>query len=141
MLMRFDPFREFDELTARLRDDRGQRHMPLDAYRVGDLFHLEVDIPGVKPDSIEVTVEKNVLTLRAERHWETEGVETVVCERPTGTFSRQLFLGDNLDTERISATYVNGVLRLTIPVTETAKARHIEVKSSDRHEAIATSAA
>lgn len=141
MLMRFDPFREFDELTAQLRDGRHPRSMPLDAYRIGDVFHLDVDMPGVKPESIEVTVEKNVLSLKAERHWKTEGVETVVCERPTGTFSRELFLGESLDTEKIAASYEDGVLRLSIPVAETAKARHIEVKSTERKEAIAASAA
>ena len=141
MLMRFDPFRELDELTAQLRDGRRLRSMPLDAYRIGDLFHVDVDMPGVKPESIEVTVEKNVLTLKAERHWETEGVETVVCERPIGTFSRELFLGESLDAEKISASYENGVLRLSMPIAETAKVRHIEVKSSEKKEAIAASAA
>jgi HSP20 family protein len=141
MLMRFDPFRELDEITAQLRDGRRLRSMPLDAYRIGDVFHVDVDLPGVKPESIEVTVEKNVLSLRAERHWETEDVETVVCERPTGTFSRELFLGEGLDSEKISASYEDGVLRLSIPVAETAKARHIEVTSSEKREAIAPSGA
>jgi len=141
MLMRFDPFHELDELTARLDDGRRMRSMPLDAYRIEDVFHVDVDLPGVKPESIEVTVEKNVLTLKAERHWRTEGVQTVVCERPTGTFSRELFLGESLDTDKISASYENGVLRLSIPVAETAKARHIEVTSSEKREAIAASAA
>lgn len=140
MLMRFDPFRELDELTARLDDGRRMRSMPLDAYRIEDVFHVDVDLPGVNPESIEVTVEKNVLTLKAERHWKTEGVQTVVCERPTGTFSRELFLGESLDTDKISASYENGVLRLSIPIAETAKARHIEVTSSEKREAIAAAA-
>lgn len=140
MLMRFDPFREVDEISARLRDSRPLR-MPLDAYRVGDVFHVELDLPGVKPESIEVTVEKNVLTVKAERHWRTEGVETVVCERPTGTFSRELFLAETLDTEKISASYVNGVLRLAIPVAEEAKARRIQVSVAERPEAIAPATA
>lgn len=139
MLMRFDSFPELDELTSQLRDGRRLR-MPLDAYRVGDVFHVEVDLPGVRPDSIEITVEKNVLSLRAERHWKTDDVEIVVCERPTGTFSRELFLGESLDTEKISASYENGVLRLSIPIAEEAKPRHIEVKSSERKEVIAASA-
>lgn len=140
MLMRFDPFRELDELTARLDDGRRMGSMPLDAYRIEDVFHVDVDLPGVNPESIEVTVEKNVLTLKAERHWKTEGVQTVVCERPTGTFSRELFLGESLDTDKISASYENGVLRLSIPIAETAKARHIEVTSSEKREAIAAAA-
>ena len=141
MLMRFDPFRELDEITAQLRDGVRRRSMPLDAYRVGDVFHVEVDLPGMRPESIEVTVEKNVLGLKAERHWKTEGSEIVVCERPTGTFSRELFLGESLDTEKISASYENGVLRLAIPIAETARARRIEVASSERKETIATSSA
>lgn len=141
MLMRFDPFRELDELTAQLRDGRRLRSMPLDAYRIGDVFHVDFDLPGVKPDSIEVTVEKNVLSVKAERHWKAEGAETVVCERPTGTFSRELFLGESLDTERIAASYENGVLRLSIPVAEEAKSRRIEVSSSEKKEAITTASA
>ena len=140
MLMRFDPFRDVDELTARLRETRPLR-MPLDAYRAGDVFHIELDLPGVKPESIEVTVEKNVLTVKAERHWSTEGVETVVCERPTGTFTRELFLAETLDTEKISASYENGVLRLAIPVAEEAKARRIHVSSAEKKEAIAPAVA
>ena len=138
MLMRFDPFRELDELTAQLRDGRRLRSMPLDAYRIGDVFHVDLDLPGVKPESIEVTVEKNVLSVKAERQWKAEDAETVVCERPTGTFSRELFLGESLDTEKIAASYENGVLRLTIPVAEEAKARRIEVSSSEKKEAITT---
>lgn len=141
MLMRFDPFHDLEEITARLGDGARARSMPLDAYRTGDIFHVDVDMPGVKPESIELTVEKNVLSLKAERHWKGDGAETVVCERPTGTFSRQLFLGESLDTEKISASYEDGVLRLTIPVAEAAKARHIEVTSSEKKGAIAASAA
>ena len=140
MLMRFDPFRQLDEFTAQIRD--GSRlGMPLDAYRIGDVFHVDVDLPGVKPESIEVTVEKNVLTLKADRHWAAEGAETVVCERPTGTFSRALFLGESLDTEKIAASYEDGVLRLSIPVAEEAKPRHIAVTSSVKKDTITTASA
>jgi len=138
MLMRFDPLRGLDDLNEQFRESRRTRFMPMDAYRVGDAFHVDLDLPGVQPDSIEVTVEKNVLTVRAERRWETDGAETVVCERPTGTFTRELFLGDSLDAERISASYEHGVLRLSIPVAEEAKARRIDVRSSGRPEAIDT---
>lgn len=130
MLIRFDPFRQFDALNEQLQQGRSSRVIPMDAYRAGDLFKVHFDIPGVSPDSIEITVEKNVLSVKAERHWSDEGVETVVCERPQGSFSRDLFLGDNLDTERIQASYDNGVLTLSIPVADKAKARTIEVKGS-----------
>ncbi len=141
MLLRFDPFRGFDDLADQLRDARQTRSMPLDAYRIGDVFHVDLDLPGMRPDSIEVTVEKNVLSVKAERQWKTEGVETVVGERPTGTFARELFLGDNLDAERIAASYENGVLRITIPVAEEAKVRRIEVSTSKAREEIATATA
>ena len=138
MLMRFDPFHELDRLFEQVRDGRGIRTMPLDAYRKGEQFHVEIDLPGVRPDSIEVTVEKNVLTVRAERHWGDEGTETVVCERPQGTFARQLFLGDGLDTSNVAASYENGVLRLGIPVAEEAKPRRIEVRSLPKAQSITT---
>ncbi len=141
MLMRFDPFHELDRLFEQARDARGSRTMPLDAYRKGETFHVEVDLPGVRPDSIEVTVEKNVLTVKAERHWSDEGTETVVCERPQGTFTRQLFLGDGLDTANVQASYENGVLRLRVPVAEEAKPRRIEVSTSPKAEAITTASA
>lgn len=137
MLMRFDPFSELDGLTAQLQDGNRLRWMPLDAYRSGDTFHVDVDLPGVKPESIEVTVEKNVLSVKAERQWKTDDAETLVCERPTGTFSRELFLGESLDTEKIAASYENGVLHLSIPVAEEAKARRIEVRSLQDEHAIA----
>ena len=142
MLMRFDPFRGLDDFADQLRDARRTRSMPLDAYRIGDVFHVDLDLPGVQPGSIEVTVEKNVLSVKAERQWKTEGVEIVVCERPVGTFTRELFLGENLDTDRIAASYEDGVLRLTIPVAEQAKARRIEVSTSEKKkEAITTASA
>jgi len=136
MLMRFDPFREFEELTEQLRGTRRARSMPLDAYRVEDVLHVDIDLPGMNPESVEVTVEKNVLSVKAERHWETEGVDVVLSERPVGTFTRQLFLGENLSTDKISASYENGVLRLAIPVVEGAKARRIEVTASTQRQTI-----
>ena len=102
--------------------------MPIDAYRRGEEFVVELDLPGVEPDSIDLTVEKNVLTVHAERRRdETEGVELLVGERPHGTFSRQLFLGDTLDTDAIEADYVDGVLTLRLPVAEKAKPRRVEI--------------
>jgi len=138
MLMRFDPYHEFDRVFDQMREVTRARTMPLDAYRKGEEFYVDLDLPGVRPASIEVTVEKNVLTVKAERHWSDEGTETVVCERPQGTFTRQLFLGESLDTAKIQASYEGGVLHLRIPVAEAAKPRRIEVSSAPGAEAIPT---
>jgi HSP20 family protein len=130
MLMRFDPFRELDRLTEQLASTaaRAPRAFPMDAYRRGDQFIVEFDLPGVEPGSIELTVEKNVLGVRAERRFEPrEGDEVVVAERPHGTYTRQLFLGDTLDSENVQANYEHGVLTLTIPVAEAAKPRRVSV--------------
>jgi HSP20 family protein len=106
----------------------------MDAYRDGDRAIVCLDIPGVDPDSINLTVEKNVLSVTAERVWEpSEGQEVLVSERRQGRFTRQLFLGDSLDPDRVEASYDRGVLTLTIPVAEQAKPRKVEVlASSDR---------
>ena len=131
MLMRFDPFAELDRLS---RESLGSRRsvMPMDAYRHGDHFVVRFDLPGANPDSVDLTVEKNVLTVRAERGWAPEqGDEVLVAERPQGTFSRQLFLGETLDAERIEARYEQGVLTLTIPVAEKAKPRKVAITHSD----------
>ena len=129
MLMRFDPFREFDRISQTL--DRPQRPLlAMDAYRHGEEFIVAFDLPGARPDSIDLSVEKNVLTVQADRATTVgDGDEVVVAERPQGTFSRQLFLGDGLDPDRIRASYENGVLTLTIPVAERAKARQIQVET------------
>lgn len=135
MLMRFDPFADFDKFTRHVWGGQRPSYMPADAYRLGDRFYLHVDLPGVDPDSIDVTVEKNSLTLSAERRWDmAEDTNVLLNERPTGTYSRQFFLGDSLDTDQVEAGYDHGVLTVSIPVAETAKARKIEV--STVHEAI-----
>lgn len=130
MLMRFDPFRELDRVAQLLNQApaNAPNPMPMDAYREGDAFRVHFDLPGVDPATVELTVEKNVLTVRAERSWPaTELQEVLVQERPQGTFTRQLFLGESLDTERVEANYANGVLSLTIPVREQAKPRRVTV--------------
>jgi HSP20 family protein len=128
MLMRFDPFRDIDRLASQLV---GEPAAPMDVYREGDRFVVNVDLPGVDPGSIDVTVEKNVLTIRAERSWKpTENQEVVVNERRQGTFTRRLFLGEGLDTDRIEARYTNGVLTVTVPLAERAKARRIAVTAA-----------
>jgi HSP20 family protein len=132
MLMRTDPFRELDRLTQQLFGANGTTSrpavMPMDAYRQGEQFVVHFDLPGVDPSSIDLDVERNVLTVKAERApTYGEDVELQVAERPRGVFSRQLFLGDTLDTDRIEAHYDAGVLTLRLPVTEKAKPRKIEI--------------
>ncbi|MHA6763955.1 Hsp20/alpha crystallin family protein [Streptacidiphilus sp. PAMC 29251] len=129
MLMRTDPFRELDRLTQQVLGTPARpAAMPLDAFRHGDVFVVELDLPGVDPESIDLNVERNVLTVRAERRPSAgENVELLVSERPRGSFSRQLFLGDTLDTECIDAGYDAGVLTLRIPVADRAKPRKIAI--------------
>jgi len=131
MLMRFDPFAELDRITHEAFGPR-RTTMPMDAYRHGDHFLVHFDLPGADPDSIDLTVEKNVLTVRAERSWRpAEGDQVVVAERPQGTFSRQLFLGETLDPDHVEANYDQGVLTLTIPVAERAKPRKVSISTGD----------
>lgn len=138
MLMRTDPFRDLDRLTQQALGTRLRpTAMPMDAYRRGDEFVIHFDVPGVDASSVNLTVEKNVLTVSAERQWQPgDSQEVVAAERPHGTFSRQLFLGENLDTERVEARYENGVLTVLIPVAERAKPRKVEVASGDAGKAI-----
>ncbi len=139
MLMRFDPFRELDRLAEQTWSGTRQPAMPMDAYRRGDHFVVHFDLPGVEPSSIDLTVEKNVLTVAAERHWEPdEGNQVVVAERPQGRFSRQLFLGEGLDPDGIEAAYDGGVLTVRVPVAEQAKPRKVEVTSTGSSAAIET---
>jgi HSP20 family protein len=132
MLMRTDPFRELDRVTQQLFGQNGTWSrpavMPMDAYRHGERFVVHFDLPGVDPSSIDLNVEHNVLTVKAERvPAYGEDIELQVAERPRGVFSRQLFLGDTLDANRVEATYEAGVLTLRIPIAEKAKPRKIEV--------------
>jgi HSP20 family protein len=133
MLMRTDPFRDFDRLAQQvLGTPTRPAAMPIDAFRNGDEFVVQFDLPGIDTDSIDLTVERNVLTVHAERRREVaEGVELLIGERPQGTFSRQLFLGDTLDTDRIEADYRDGVLSLRLPITERAKPRRVPIQASD----------
>jgi HSP20 family protein len=128
MLMRFEPFREFDRITQELLSERRARQIPVDAYRRGNEFKVHLDLPGVDPGSIELTIEKDVLTVRATRTWmPAEDDQVQVTERAQGEFSRQLFLGESLDRDHITAAYDNGVLTITIPVAEEAKPRKVEI--------------
>ncbi|MDN3293550.1 Hsp20/alpha crystallin family protein [Streptomyces ficellus] len=138
MLMRTDPFRELDRLTERLLGTTAHpAAMPMDAFREGDSFVVHLDLPGVDADSIDLDVERNVLTVKAERRTvPEEGAEMVIAERPAGTFSRQLFLGETLDTDRIEASYEAGVLTLRIPVAEQAKPRKIAISGGGERKEI-----
>jgi len=134
MLLRFDPFRDLDRLfeAATGTTPTGvARQMPMNAVRRGDTLHVTFDLPGVAPDSIDLTVERNQLTLTAERrHERNDGDEWLVAERPAGRFTRQLMLGDNLDTDAIDAEYHDGVLQVTIPVAQAAKPRKVSIGGS-----------
>lgn len=133
MLMRFDPFREIDRMASQLMSEsRTPRAMPMDAYRQDDALHVHFDLPGIDPDSIELTVEKNVLTVTAQRlPTSDEPDELIVNERPQGVFSRQVFLGEGLNTDDLQADYANGVLHVRVPVTESAKPRRIPIAIGD----------
>lgn len=137
MLMRTDPFRDLDRWTQQVLGTAARPAvMPMDAWREGDSFIVEFDLPGVNPDSVVLDIERNVLTVHAERPGLDQNRDMVSAERPRGVFNRQLFLGDNLDTDRIEASYQDGVLRLSIPVAEKAKPRRITIDQSRKRDAI-----
>jgi len=135
MVMRFDPFRELDRLTQDAWNSTNRRAtataMPIDAYRSGDRFLVHFDLPGVDPSTVELTVEKNVLSVRAERSpsWGSDA-ELIVAERPQGAFTRQLFLAETLDSGKVEANYEAGVLTVSIPVAEAAKPRRVKISGS-----------
>ena len=131
MTMFFDPFRELDRVAGQLLDSRqGPRLMPMDLYRDGDHYVLYADLPGIDPGSVDIDVDGQLLTIRAERTPRSvEGVKWIARERMSGSFLRQLNLGQGIDTAAISASYENGVLSVIIPVSEQAKPRKIEVQA------------
>jgi HSP20 family protein len=142
MLMRTDPFRDFDRLAQQLLGVGTTSRpavMPMDAWREGDTFVLEFDLPGVRPETLDIDVERNVLTIKAERPAGNGDWEMLASERPRGLFSRQLVLGDNLDLEHIDANYDSGVLTLRVPVAEKAKPRKVEVRAGSSGEQTAIS--
>jgi HSP20 family protein len=141
-VMRFDPFRDFDRITEQMLGGmRGPRLIPMEAYRRGDQFFIHLDLPGVRPDDVQLTVERNVVTVRAERRSpRQEGDDLLIDERPQGVLSRQLFLGENLDTGRMEASDEMGVLTLTIPVAEQAKPRRVPISAqSTQAQSVGTS--
>ncbi|WP_329109297.1 Hsp20/alpha crystallin family protein [[Kitasatospora] papulosa] len=144
MLMRTDPFRELDRLAQQLTGASGTwskpSAMPMDAWREGEEYVIALDLPGVAKDAIDVDVERNMLTVKAERRpvVTDENVQVELSERPLGAFSRQLVLADTLDTERIRADYDAGVLTLRIPIAERAKPRKIAIGDMPHHRQIGT---
>jgi HSP20 family protein len=140
-MLQFDPFRELERLIEWPVSWTRPSAMPMDAYRHGEAVEVDIDLPGVDPSDIELTVEQNVLTVKTLRQrTPIEGEEVIASERPQGRFTRQLFLGENLDSGRVEASYENGVLHVTIPVAEGSKPRRIEV-GSGKHEAIGVGSA
>jgi len=143
MAATYDPIRELDRFASALfGSGQGPRRMPIDLYRDGDHYVLTADLPGIDPGSVDVDVDGQLLTIRAQRTVSSgEGVTWITRERQSATFVRQLSLGQGVDTERISASYDNGVLSVTIPVNEKAKPRKIEVVSTARPEQVQLSEA
>ncbi len=145
-VMRFepfgDPFRAFDRLTSQLVSGRRTpMGMPMDVWQADDGYHVALDLPGIDPGSVEITCERNVLTIRAERRAEyEEGQNVLLAERPQGSFSRQLFLGEGLDLEQVAASYDDGVLNVRIPVAEQAKPRKVEISAGGGAQAIEATA-
>ena len=126
-----DPFRQMDRLTSQLLSGtRTPMGMPMDVWQTDDGFHVCLDLPGVDPESVDITTERNTLTIKAERRAEYEdGQNVLIAERPQGTFTRQLQLGDTVDTENIQASYSDGVLHLTLPMTQAAQPRRVQVRT------------
>jgi HSP20 family protein len=141
-MLQFDPFRDFSRLASEmLSGGRTPHAMPMDAYRLGDHYVVEFDLPGIDTDSLELTTENNTLTVRAERKTPARGSEKgepsyLTAERPRGVFTRQLVVGEGVDIDRIAADYRDGVLTVTLPVAEAAKPRRINVGRGETHRVI-----
>jgi HSP20 family protein len=142
MVARFDPFQELERMSRALLGNReGPRMMPMDLYHEGDHYILNADLPGVDPGSVDIDVDGQMLTIRAQRTMkEAEGTRWLLREREGGSFMRQLTFGQDVDVEHISAHYDNGVLSVTIPVSEATKPRKIEIMSGHKQEAVEGSA-
>lgn len=138
-MLRFDPLREFDRLTRETRESTTPAVMAFDAVRDEDSVTLYFDVPGVTADDLEVSVERNELTISATRVWKDDSKETIVTERPQGSFTRRVMLSDALDTDRLEANLAEGVLELTIPVSQKSKPRKIDVATGSQQEAIEVS--
>lgn len=141
MLIRNDPFRELDRFADQVFGTLARpTSMPMDAWRDGDRFIVQLDLPGISPDKIDIDVERNVLMVKAERFAQLpDAAEAVMAERPWGVFSRQLILGDTLDAEKVEAQYDAGVLTLTVPIAQSAKPRKVQVTRPDRQASLGES--
>lgn len=132
MLSRYDPWRQLDRLTEQVWNGLARPDMPIHAYRKDDEFIVAFDLPGVDPDAIDLTVQNNMLTVTAERHFRPEeGAEVLISERPTGTYVRRISLGDELDADNLKASYENGVLTVVIPVAENARPKKVEIEKGE----------
>lgn len=130
MLVRFDPFRELDRVWESM-GTTAPRSFPMNAVRRGDALHLSFDLPGFSAEQVDLTVERNQLTITAERRWEKQdGEQWLVAERPSGTFRREVLLGENLDADRLEASFHDGILEITVPVAEAAKPRKIQLTAN-----------
>ncbi len=138
-MLRFDPLREFDRLTRETRERSTPAVMAFDAVRDDDAVTLYFDVPGISADDLEVSVERNELTISATRVWKDDSKETLVTERPQGSFTRRVMLSDALDTDRLEANLAEGVLELTIPVSQKSKPRKVDVTTGSQQEAIEVS--
>jgi HSP20 family protein len=139
MLLRYDSFRDYDRLTEQFDQiwRRASSAVPMDAHRHGNEVILDLDLPGLDPDAINLTIERDVLTISANRQWDRkEDDEVFAAERPHGTFTRRVMLGDSLDTSNLQASYDRGVLSVTLPVAEQAQPRKIEIGSANSQAAI-----
>lgn len=138
MLMRFDPFGELDRLAGQVWNrglGSGGSFMSMDAYRSGDHYVVHFDLPGVDPESVDLTVEHNMMSISAERSGQPEeGAQVLFSERPQGSFARKLQLGEGLDTEHIDASFDRGVLTVRIPVAEVAKPRKVQITTGSTEE-------
>ncbi|GGK33426.1 18 kDa antigen [Pilimelia terevasa] len=139
-MLRFDPFRDFDRLAGEvLSGQRTPRPMPMDVYRHGEHYVVELDCPGIDADSLDLTAENNTLTVSATRRSRApEGTKFLIAERSSGSFNRQLVLGDGLDLDAVDASYRDGVLTVTIPIAAQAKPRRISIGrgEDDGHQVI-----
>ena len=137
-----DPFRQIDRLTNQLLSGtRTPMAMPIDVWQAEDGYHVALDLPGVDPNSVEITTERHVLTIRAERRADYADAQNVlIAERPQGSFTRRLQLSEAVDAQKVQASYGNGVLTLTIPVAEAAQPHRIEVQHEQSQRQIDLSA-
>jgi len=138
-LSSFDPFSTFDRILSGsgFGESGAARSLglPVDIYQDDDKFIIEIDAPGIDPDHLDLQVERNRLSVSGERP-ARHGGQALLCERPHARFTRQILLGSDLDTEHVAADYENGVLTITIPMKNQARARRIQISGTSGRQAI-----